>query len=55
LQNPDLLGRLSHGARQRAVEKFDLARQTEKLERIYDRVSGKPVPAGSPGLHLVAR
>lgn len=38
LENRDLQERLAAGARKTAMQKFDLARQTAKLEQIYDRV-----------------
>lgn len=41
LHNADLRSRLAIGARRCAEQNFDIARQTEKLERIYDGLAGK--------------
>ena len=41
LQNRDLRNRLGAQARQLAVERFDLAKQIDKLEHIYDEVAAE--------------
>jgi glycosyltransferase involved in cell wall biosynthesis len=54
LENEDLRNRLAAGARQCAVQNFDLAAQTERLEQIYDRVvSGAGIAGAAHGLRLV--
>jgi colanic acid/amylovoran biosynthesis glycosyltransferase len=40
LENQDLRAQLAANARRNAVQNFDLAKQTEKLEQLYDRVAG---------------
>jgi colanic acid/amylovoran biosynthesis glycosyltransferase len=40
LENEDLRAKLAANARRHAVQNFDLAKQTEMLEQLYDRVAG---------------
>jgi hypothetical protein len=39
LESEDLRGEVAANARRNAVQNFDLAKQTEKLEQLYDRVA----------------
>lgn len=41
LSNDGLRGKLAANARRHAVQNFDLAKQTEKLEQLYDRVAAR--------------
>ncbi len=45
LGSDDLRGRMGMAARRRAEERFDLARQTERLEALYDMVAQRAEPA----------
>jgi len=40
LEDQGLRGEMAENARRNAVQNFDLAKQTEKLEQLYDRVTG---------------
>ena len=48
LQNDDLRKRLADAARRKVVENFNLSKQTEKLEQLYDQISNRA--AGTPAL-----
>jgi glycosyltransferase involved in cell wall biosynthesis len=41
LKNPGIRERFSHAGRERAEEKFDLRKQTPKLEKLYEDVISK--------------
>jgi glycosyltransferase involved in cell wall biosynthesis len=47
LSNDGLRGQVAANGRRNAVQNFDLAKQTERLEQLYDRVAGREKTPGA--------